>query len=132
MDFSLYNGEVNYPGQAIDPEELKNYSKEIIQTISKYNGYFTRDTLLKLIREPIDLARSKRLKLYCGEFGCLPSVRRTIRLQWYKDVRYILEQNNIAWANWDYKGAFSIYNQQTGSVDNNLIKVLLENDVIKN
>jgi hypothetical protein len=39
----------------------------------------------------------------------------------------IFESNNIAWSNWDYKGAFSIFNAQTGDPDEKLIFVLVGN-----
>lgn len=125
MTIGRYEGYVNYPGQAVDSEDLACYDNELIEEVNKFNGYFTRDTLLKLIQEPIQYSKLHGLQLYCGEFGCLPSVHRSARLQWYKDVRYILESNNIAWANWDYKGGFTIFNQQTLSPDENLITVLL-------
>lgn len=120
-----YEGAVQYPGQVIDTESLKSYSKEIKEKIKKYIGYYNRDTLLLCIRKPIEYAKKYKLQLYCGEFGCLQTVHRTDRLNWYRDVRDIFESNNIAWANWDYKGAFSIYNGQTGSPDEKLISVLL-------
>jgi endoglucanase len=65
------------------------------------------------------------VQLYCGEFGCLPTVHRAARLEWYGDVRDIFESNGISWANWDYKGAFAIYHLQNGSPDDKLISVLL-------
>lgn len=123
--FAKYNGMVNYPGQTIEPNELSNYDINVVEEVNKLNGYFTRDTLLKLIQEPIEYARKHELQLYCGEFGCLPTVHRLARLQWYKDVRYIFEENNISWASWDYRGGFAIFNQQTGNPDDNLIEVLL-------
>ena len=109
-----YDGAVQYPGQAIDEESLKSYSKELVSKINEYNGYYNRDTLLLRLRKPIEYAKRNELQLYCGEFGCLPTVHRSDRLNWYHDVRDIFESNNIAWSNWDYKGAFSIYNAQTG------------------
>jgi endoglucanase len=130
MEIAAYDGSVNYPGQAVEKDELANYPKDVIAAVNKYNGYFTRDTLLKLILEPIIYTQKHGLQLYCGEFGCLPTVHRSARLKWYKDVRFIFESNNIAWSCWDYKGGFAIFNQQTGSPDNILIKELTEYDAL--
>jgi len=44
-------------------------------------------------------------------------------MQWYADVRAVLENNNIAWANWDYKGGFGIVGRG-GKPDEGFIKVL--------
>jgi endoglucanase len=40
-------------------------------------------------------------------------------------MRYIFETSNIAWANWDFKGGFAIFNFETGRPDKELIDVLL-------
>jgi endoglucanase len=45
-------------------------------------------------------------------------------LQWYEDVRSILEANNIAWANWDYRGGFGIVGRDR-QPDEGLIKALI-------
>jgi endoglucanase len=124
-----YDGPVQYPGQVINNENLSSYSKGLTEIIKKYNGYYTKDTLLLYIKKPIEFAKKHNLQLYCGEFGCLPTVHRMDRLNWYRDVREIFESNNIAWANWDYKGAFSIYNVQTGNPDEKLISILLGNSI---
>jgi endoglucanase len=47
-------------------------------------------------------------------------------MRWYADVRRVLEKNNIAWANWDYKGGFGIVNR-SGKPDQGFIKVLIGN-----
>ncbi len=127
MEISKYTGSVNYPGLAVDTSELSNYGKDVINEVNKINGVFNRDTLLKLIQEPIRVANEYGLQLYCGEFGCLPTVYRSTRLKWYKDARRIFETNGIAWSNWDYKGGFAIFNKQTGNPDYNLISLLTGN-----
>jgi len=121
-----YTGPVRYPGQSIKPEYLINYEDNLAEQLKIYTGTYNKDTLLKCIREPIEFAKKHKLQLYCGEFGCTPTVYRSDRLQWYKDVREIFEENDIAWTNWDYKGAFSIFNLQTGKPDEILIRILTD------
>ena len=123
-EIGKYTGPVRYPGQAIKLEYLSNYEDNLAGQLKTYTGTYNKDTLLKYIKEPIEFAKKHKVQLYCGEFGCVPTVYRSDRLQWYKDVREIFEENNIAWANWDYKGAFSIFNIQSGKPDEILIKVL--------
>jgi endoglucanase len=126
MKISAYKGDVKYPGQAVSKKELSNYDKDVIDEVEKHNGNYTKDSLLKQIQEPIKYAHEHGLQLYCGEFGCLPTVHRSDRLLWYKDVRSIFETNNISWANWDYKGAFAIFYLQSGEPDDKLISILLD------
>lgn len=121
-----YTGPVHYPGQLVEKYDLENCSEELAKEIEKENGVFNREILLAGIQEPIEIAKKYGLQLYCGEFGSLPTVRRKDRLVYYKDVRHILESNNIAWSSWDYKGAFSIFHAQTGSLDNALVNILTE------
>ncbi len=75
-------------------------------------------------------ARELGLQLYCGEFGCLPTVPRADRLAYYRDFIGTLEQNGIAWANWEYKGDFGLFEWHrektlTGAPDVELIDALL-------
>ena len=71
------------------------------------------------------IINERKLPLYCGEWGSLPNVPQEIRLQWYADVREILEKYEIAWANWDYKGGFGVVNRD-GEPHHDLLEVLLK------
>lgn len=117
-----YNGPVKYPGITVEENDMKGLPEDLVQALRYENGNFNKDTFLIMIRKPLHLADSLKLPLYCGEFGCLPSAPREMRLQWYKDMVSLLEENNIAWANWDYKGGFGIVFK--GEPDKDLIKIL--------
>lgn len=125
MTAGQFTGEVHYPGQVVDSTELASYPDSIIMAIKESNGYYTIDKLQKLMMEPIIYAREHKLQLYCGEFGTMPTVRRGDRLAWYTDVRSILEENNIAWSNWDYKGGLFGIHYSNGQVDEYLVKALI-------
>ncbi len=55
------------------------------------------------------------MRLTCNEFGVYrrfsPPEART---RWIEDVRRALERNRVGWAMWDYKGGFSVVNQEGG------------------
>jgi len=121
----IYEGPVKYPGRPVEPKYMKGLDQNVIDELMVYDGVYTRDTLLKMIQKPIAYAKKYDLPLYCGEFGALHTVPRKDYLQWYADVRYIFETNDIAWANWDYKGGFAIFDFNTGKPDKELIEVLL-------
>ena len=74
-------------------------------------------------------ARELGLQLYCGEFGCLPTVPRADRLAYYRDLVGIFEAEGIAYANWGYKGDFGVYEwlglkDLTGKPDEELLQIL--------
>jgi endoglucanase len=109
----------------IKNSDMEGLPEGLVKELSEHNGVFTKDTLEKLMMLPVQYAEKYGLPLYCGEWGCLPTVPREIRMQWYADVRDILEKHNIAWANWDYKGGFGIISRETGEADEEFIQVLL-------
>ena len=119
-----YTGPVNYPGQIVDPKQVENLPEDIAQIVKVNNGLYNRDTLRELIQKSLATAGKYDLPLYCGEWGCLSTTPRQARLKWYEDVRSILETNNIAWANWDYRGGFGIVASDR-QPDEELIKVLI-------
>lgn len=118
-----YSGTVKYPGKAIEPEYLDNYEDCLVENLQAYSKDYNKDTLLKSIQEPIRYANKYGLQLYCGEFGCTPAVHRSDRLQWYCDICEIFRENNMAFANWDYKGAFPVF-LQSGMPDERLIDII--------
>jgi len=121
-----YTGPVGYPGQIIEEENLAGLPEDLADELSRHNGYFDLDRLELYLAKPLAKARETGLPLYCGEWGCLPTIAENDRLQWYSDVRTMLEKHNIAWAHWDYKGGFGIYDTQTEQPVTALINVLLD------
>jgi endoglucanase len=119
-----YKGPVDYPGQLVDSKEIEKLPEDIARIVRGNNGVYNRDVLRKLLRKPLEVSKKYNLPLYCGEWGCYRAAPRKARLKWYEDVRSILEENDIAWANWDYKGGFAILGR-SGQPDEELIRVLL-------
>ena len=84
---------------------------------SALNNYINEGTVAK-IKSLIDIAvafrTARNIKLYCGEFGVyIPNSKNTDRCFWYSEVRKYLEEKNIAWTIWDYKGGFGLFEKGT-------------------
>jgi endoglucanase len=120
-----YKGPVNYPGLSVNQADLDGLPEGVVTAVGNHNRVYTKESMEEMIMTPIRYARERNLPLFCGEWGCLPTVDQAMRLQWYADVREILEKHEIAWANWDYKGGFGIVNRQTGEPYYDLVEVLL-------
>lgn len=103
-----YNGPVAYPGQVVEEADLEGYAPDVVQTIESENGVFNQAVLEAMLEKPLKKARELNLPLYCGEWGCLPSVSTEARLAWYGDMRSNFEKHGIGWATWDYKGSFGL------------------------
>jgi endoglucanase len=102
-----------------------------VNQIADARGQWNKERLFQVFNMGVEYAKSKNLQLYCGEFGCLPSVDRTDRLNFYSDMISLFEENNIAWCNWEYKGDFGIYffdSEKVKSLDPDyeLINILLK------
>lgn len=130
-----YKGPVHYPGQIISTEDYKKYidttNRALLDQTSDALEIFNKQRLIEVFKEGLGYAKSKNLQLYCGEFGCMPTVDRKERLLYYSDMISAFEENGIAWCNWEYKGDFGIYffdDEQKISLqpDFELIKVLLQ------
>ena len=118
-----YKGPVNYPGVIVKEEDLSSLPDSLRMIIIRSNRSYTIDSIRKHFIKPILVAKKYKLPLYCGEWGCLNTVPDEARLQWYKDMKTVLEENKIGWATWDYKGGFGIINSKKEE-EKEIIKVL--------
>ncbi|MDZ7606191.1 MAG: cellulase family glycosylhydrolase [Cyclobacteriaceae bacterium] len=127
-DIAGYSGPVNYPGLLVEDADIAAIADDSLRLrIQRGNGVFNRDSLEAMMVLPFQKAESLNLQLYCGEFGCLPTVPREDLLQWYRDMRSILETHEVGWTNWDYKGGFGIVDRQDGNKPiDDLIEVLVK------
>ena len=118
-----YDGPVRYPGITVTEEDLDTFPENIKDIMQSHIRYYDKETMIEHIQKPLNLAAKTGLPLYCGEWGCLPTVPEKDRLQWYADFKSVLEDHNIAWTTWDYKGGFGIIDA-AGNQRQQLIEVL--------
>jgi endoglucanase len=118
-----YSGPVHYPGATITSKELNEQPATVRNLLAGSTQVYNADVMNDQIQTAIRVAQRLKLPLYCGEWGCLTTVSRKERLHWYRDLKKVLDKNNIAWSIWDYKGGFGIVNDN-GEADDKLIKLL--------
>jgi endoglucanase len=109
-----YTGRVRYPGPVVTEKEFKALQKlnkkgEMTDLIASARDDWGPARIAEEFEPAIRRARELGLQLYCGEFGCLPTVPRADRLAYYRDIVAVMEANGMAWANWEYKGDFGVY-----------------------
>ncbi|MDQ3292153.1 MAG: glycoside hydrolase family 5 protein [Bacteroidota bacterium] len=130
-----YNGPIHYPGRTVTDEELAALPADMVDLISNYEKshvktVYNAEKLQEDFQKPLDFARKHGLKLYCGEWGALNTAPKADRLRWYRDMVTTLEKNNIAWANWDYKGGgFGFTNDKGENYQTEMIQILTGKDV---
>lgn len=122
-----YNGPVQYPGMTVSTQAFANANlppdlqKQLQGEVRPYN----KEAMLERISRAINKAKEHNLRLWCSEWGCLPTVPEKDRMQWYRDLRALMDENDIAWATWDYKGSFGLIDGK-GQPQTDLINVLLK------
>lgn len=119
-----YRGPVRYPGRVVEDQDTSGLAPDLVGALRGSMRVFDKDVLAALIEPPLRHSARTGLPLYCGEWGALESAPRADRLRWYADVRAVLEQRDVAWATWDYKGGFGIVGDD-GRPDFRLIETLL-------
>ncbi len=129
----VYTGPVHYPGPVVDKATFaqltKTYDASLLDQIGNATEVWNAARLRQEYEPAIRAAREQGLQLYCGEFGCLPTVPRADRLAYYRDIVSVFEAEDIAYANWEYKGDFGIYEwlglpKLCGAPDLDLIRIL--------
>ena len=118
-----YKGPVNYPGVIVKEEDLKGLPDSLKNQLLRNKLTYNIDSIRHHFKKPIAVRKKYNLPLYCGEWGCLNTVPEAARLEWYSDMKKVLEENNIGWATWDYKGGFGIINRNKQE-EKGLIKIL--------
>lgn len=130
----VYTGPVNYPGRIVDrptlDKLLEGAPQNFTDIATNAADVWGPERLREELAPAIERARELGLQLYCGEFGCLPTVPRADRLAYYRDIIDVFEDAGMAWANWEYKGDFGIFQwfpEQTmiGAPDVELIDTLM-------
>ena len=102
-----YTGPVHYPGIVITQEEYDQVPDEMKnKAVGAFVGKeFNKDWILEQWQKPLRKAERLGLPLYCGEFGIIPGAPEEDGYRWYQDMIDLFRENNIAYANWLYKGA---------------------------
>jgi len=119
-----YTGPVNYPGVIVKEEDLKGFPDSVRTEILKNKNSYNIDSIRHHFMKPVAIAKKYNLLLYCGEWGCLNVVPDAARFRWFRDMKTVLEENNIGWATWEYKSDFGIINKKHEE-EKELIKILV-------
>jgi len=105
-----YQGPVHYPGVILTGDEFEKLDEEIQPVVENWVGReFNKEIINEMWQEPIQKAKELGMPLYCGEFGIITGPPEEDRLNWYRDMIDLFEENGIGYANWNYKsGSFGL------------------------
>jgi aryl-phospho-beta-D-glucosidase BglC (GH1 family) len=78
-------------------------------------GHWDQSRISEEMRFAADWAKAHHVPITCNEFGVYRNFSDpAVRARWIADVRAAMEQNNIGWTMWDYRGGFGVVTKQNG------------------
>jgi endoglucanase len=92
----------------VPEQELKAQPADLQKAMDPERIVFDRSTMAAMIGRPVKVAKGLGLPLYCGEWGAIDRAPMELRVRWYRDMRSVLEENQIGWATWDFQGGFGL------------------------
>lgn len=105
------------------PELLGSWAET---SLNNYNTDGTVQRIYNWINIAVNFQKARNVPLFCGEFGVyIPYSPDTDRVYWYEVVRKYLEQNNILWTIWDYRGGFGLFEKNSNELFNHDLNVPL-------
>ena len=104
-----YAGPVHYPGVPVAPEDEHLISPADRAYYATVNEPYDRARIVADLATPLAVAARTGQPLYCGEFGVIGLAPQEPRLRWYRDMVDVLSEHQIAWAAWDWRGAFAVH-----------------------
>ena len=70
-----------------------------------------------MIKTALEVAKERKIKLYCGEFGVIDRAEPKEAIKWYKDILSLFEKYDIAYSIWSYKEMdFGIMGEKYGEL----------------
>jgi len=99
------------------PSDLKG--SWIEGALGNYKNDGTVTSVQKLIDIAVAFKTQRNVPVYCGELGVfMQNSNNADRVAWYQAVRTYLEQKNIPWTMWDYKGGFGLFKKDSNELFN--------------
>ncbi len=123
-DFANLNLPLTYPGLLISDNDFNNLSSAQQDMVRPYKKEYTRESILNDINVAATAAKAKGVKLYCGEFGCLPFSNLGSRYAWYRDMVSIFNETQTAYAAWEYNSIFGFCTEEGALKDAALVDIL--------
>lgn len=126
-----YDQTVTYPGEISDfSKYLKSHPEYLMkyQLVAKERKN-DRKLMEKLLKDAVDFVRYTGCSLYCGEYGVIDSAPSSEAVKWIRDLLFILDENHIGHALWNYKALdFGLLNLDGNIVSEEFLHFIIENN----
>ena len=99
-----YNREISYPGDFPDLQAFIHHHPEFQVSQTEHQGRLDASLLQELLEPARRFMQKTRKPLYCGEYGVIDQAPLASRINWHKDLVFLLNEMGIGHAVWSYKG----------------------------
>lgn len=127
---SKYEGDIIYPGYAVDTAIYSELNPELVERIKEVNYDCNINSMEERILLAVNEAKKRGLKLYCGEFGCFPLTPIEFRKALYSDLTKIFNKHDIARAHWNYKNDFPLVDPVNLEPITELVSILVNDSLV--
>lgn len=110
-----YSGKLTYPGQLVSQADYDKAPDSLKPILKQYTSVWNRERIAQDFRDAIAVAKKYGVQLYCGEWGVYEPVDRELAYKWTKDMLWVFDKYNIAWASWCYDNDFGFWDQKSQS-----------------
>lgn len=126
-----YNQTVAYPD---DISGFRKYLRSHPEYLMKYRlvadeNKNDKKLMEKLLNSAACFARYSGCSLYCGEYGVIDSAPSSEAVKWIRDLLFILDENHIGHALWNYKALdFGLLNLDGNIVSEEFLHFIIQNN----
>jgi len=93
------------------PEDLK--STWIEGNLRNYRQEASLSKLEERLDQAVQFQQQRNVPIFCGEWGVYDrNSDPADRVEWYRVISEFLEEKDIAWTLWDYRGSFGIFEKE--------------------
>src|SRR5690606_28895052 len=113
---------IQYPGQLVPNEWISQLPANWQSTGQRHCD---KSVLATSLESGIAMAKRLNAPVFVGEFGTMRTAPEPSRANWYRDVVEILEERNVPYTSFDYKGAgYSIVSEGNQVLYPTLVDIL--------
>lgn len=106
-----YSGKLTYPGLLVSQADYDKAPEGLKSILKAYNSVWNRERIARDFCDAITVANKYGVQLYCGEWGVYEPVDRELAYNWTRDMLWLFDKYNIAWASWCYDNDFGFWDQ---------------------
>lgn len=116
---------LHYPGQLVNKADADTLRNEVHKAIvNHFNGVYDKEVLRERMTIAFNKSRETGLRLYCSEFGSISFTDKAVKEKWFRDVRELFKENNVAGSVWGYKAGFGILTNDGTVANREIINIL--------